>query len=748
VQAQPLRAGEWRSYTSMRDVLRVAVTPDSTAAWAVTSGGAFRANLENPNDSVLALRNTNGLKDIELSAVAVDPNGNVYMGAASGLLEIYSEQTGRITHVTDISRSVQSQKKINDINVVGDRVYISTSFGLSIFNRSSITPYFLTTVDRFGTRPAGDSVLQTVESNGTIYAIQTKALVMAQRDRTEPPSWSVVKPDTDIINLTSLAVFKGKVYVGSSAGLFVYDNSGDSLQPVPGANTMNVTTLATHGDSLYVLVPGGGGIIAASNDGVTFSYRAAPMAGASTQIVSLAFAKNTRVYGGFRTGVVVERPGQSAYNVFADGPVSTTIADLAFSRSTGRLYVSHFSNGLSSFIPETNKWNAYSPIQGDIPQLHYKRMFYDSTRSRLWVGTEGGLGSGGFASVVETSPKPQVKLYDANSGIPMTIGDGYIIAGEVALDRNGSVIGATYASNGDGLTISKDGEQFQAVNLSNRWYSYGVLAVDFDNNIWIGTDNHTSDPEPYGLFYVTPDGTVGSISPNSSNSPLTGREINDLLVDQDDALWCATLSGIQIISNLYEANRPTVQKEWFGRSVPLVDQQVVKVMAADGINNKWIGTENGVFVVSPDGSDSLAHFTAENSPLLDNDINSIAIDPARGEAYIGTAKGISRVSTIFKEGKSDYSGLRVYPNPVVQTSEESPTVYIDGLVNGSVVKIYSVSGRHIATVDASQLGNTATWNGRDENGRQLASGVYLLSATSSSTTETGQTKFVIIRRPH
>src|SRR6202041_949921 len=104
--------------------------------------------------------------------------------------------------------------------------------------------------------------------------------------------------------------------------------------------------------------------------------------------------------------------------------------------------------------------------------------------------------------------------------------------------------------------------------------------------------------------------------------------------------------------------------------------------------------------------------------------------PTRGEAYIGTAAGISRFSSIFKRGNADYSHIRVYPNPVVQTAQESPTVYIDGLVAGSTVQIFSLAGRQINTIDGTALGSTVTWNGRDAIGNQVASGMYLVSATS------------------
>jgi flagellar hook assembly protein FlgD len=90
--------------------------------------------------------------------------------------------------------------------------------------------------------------------------------------------------------------------------------------------------------------------------------------------------------------------------------------------------------------------------------------------------------------------------------------------------------------------------------------------------------------------------------------------------------------------------------------------------------------------------------------------------------------------------------LHVYPNPVIRSRDERPTVTIAGLVSGSTIKIYTVSGKLIKTIDASSLGSTATWDGRDENGDELSSGVYILGATSELATESGQAKFVLIHK--
>ena len=50
--AQDLQPGEWRTYTSMRQVVDVAINFDSTAAWGVTTGGAIRVTLDGRRESM------------------------------------------------------------------------------------------------------------------------------------------------------------------------------------------------------------------------------------------------------------------------------------------------------------------------------------------------------------------------------------------------------------------------------------------------------------------------------------------------------------------------------------------------------------------------------------------------------------------------------------------------------------------------------------------------------------------------
>ena len=77
----------------------------------------------------------------------------------------------------------------------------------------------------------------------------------------------------------------------------------------------------------------------------------------------------------------------------------------------------------------------------------------------------------------------------------------------------------------------------------------------------------------------------------------------------------------------------------------LLETEEVKTIAIDGANRKWFGTQNGIFVQSPNGVDQIATFSTENSPLFDNTITDIAINNTTGEVFIGTGKGLISLRT-------------------------------------------------------------------------------------------------------
>jgi hypothetical protein len=207
-----------------------------------------------------------------------------------------------------------------------------------------------------------------------------------------------------------------------------------------------------------------------------------------------------------------------------------------------------------------------------------------------------------------------------------------------------------------------------------------------------------------------------------------------LAVDLDGDVWIGTAQGIVIFecgSGVFEEDRcrgtlrPVEQDGYFEY---LLTTEEIQTIAVDGGNRKWVGTRNGVFLVSSTGEKQLAHFTVDNSPLLSNSINDIAIDQERGVVYIGTENGITSFQSDAVLGERYHlSKVEVFPNPVY-TSYEGP-IAIRGVSRDAVVKITDINGRLVYETRA--LGGQAIWDGRDYQGKRVHTGVYLVFSASN-----------------
>ena len=171
---------------------------------------------------------------------------------------------------------------------------------------------------------------------------------------------------------------------------------------------------------------------------------------------------------------------------------------------------------------------------------------------------------------------------------------------------------------------------------------------------------------------------------------------------------------------------------------------VVMDIAIDGGNRKWIATQgSGLYLIDSDNMTELAHFTTENSYILSDNIISLAIDNKNGELYIGTDLGLcsytTDASTAVETMEKDQ--VYAYPNPVV--SGYDGLITIVGLSLNADVKILTTSGQLVA--QGRSNGGTFTWDGRDRQGKRVASGVYMVATATSEGIKGTVCKIAIIR---
>lgn len=145
--------------------------------------------------------------------------------------------------------------------------------------------------------------------------------------------------------------------------------------------------------------------------------------------------------------------------------------------------------------------------------------------------------------------------------------------------------------------------------------------------------------------------------------------------------------------------------------------------------------------MSEDGSEELLHFTAENSPLLSNRVESLAFNPANGELIVGTDKGIQAYKSSSTGPDPIMADVLAYPNPV--RSDYNGLIAIKGLAYESQVRITDISGRLVFSTVSE--GGQAIWNGEDMNGNKVSFGVYLVFAVDELGQEKEVSKIMFVR---
>ncbi|MEM6337086.1 MAG: regulator, partial [Bacteroidota bacterium] len=81
--------------------------------------------------------------------------------------------------------------------------------------------------------------------------------------------------------------------------------------------------------------------------------------------------------------------------------------------------------------------------------------------------------------------------------------------------------------------------------------------------------------------------------------------------------------------------------------------------------------------------------------------------------------------------------------PVLIANGEAPDIFVEGLVEQTIVRVLTPDGRLIAEFDAQ--GGRARWNARDLAGELVPSGVYLVIAEGLNGEGTAVGKIAVVR---
>ena len=318
-----------------------------------------------------------------------------------------------------------------------------------------------------------------------------------------------------------------------------------------------------------------------------------------------------------------------------------------------------------------------------------------------------------------------------------------ICVSDLEYDKKGNLWVLNCFSGTPLKVFTKDKLWYEFTNGSSSQNAYsGRMIIDYSGNKWYAVNNE-------GLFGYNDNGTISDPSDdkiiNLRNTPTEGdlpdANVTAIAVDYDNEIWIGTTQGFVVLYNPDNAfgasaggyNAQRIKIDFEGNVEYVLGKTSITDIEVDGGNRKWIATANaGIFLLSPDGTEVLASYTKENSSLISNNIFDMQFLGKTGELFVVTDIGLVSLRTDASTGDDNYEEVIVFPNPV--KSSFDGLITIQGIKYDSDVKFTDIAGNLVYQTTSN--GGTATWNGKHFNGEKVKAGTYLI--WTSSNTEKGR----------
>ncbi|MEW6652763.1 MAG: two-component regulator propeller domain-containing protein [Bacteroidota bacterium] len=716
--------GSWKVYADMKSVKGTVLIGNEI--WAATSGGAFKTGVGDSSYTIFT--KADGLSSQNLTAIGLDGKNNLWFGTSEGHINSFNPKTNSIDKILDIYSTNRTQKSINEIFVKGDSVIISSDLGITVISAQKLA--LLDSYLKLGSIPSETKVLSVFKSK--VFFACTQYGIAVQKSNAQnlaaPESWDSYTLKNGSLSVVPYKIvrFNSEIIAATSNGLYRFQNNNWSQFLL---KDIKINDLVVYNNSLYML-----------GDNILYQLvgirEVALYENTSTKFQSLKIS-STGTYIATTNGLLELRNNKTRI-ILPSSPASNSFLNMAVSKS-GSVWVATGKDvtGKGFFEFDGTKWKTYD--MKSYPQLVSNAIYNISVGSDSTVY----LGTWGHGAVFYK--KGKFETYNtANSGlVGIPANDKFIVISDIKTDSKGNV----WMIN----PLSNAGKPISLFTKDKKWYHYSfsnpsISTSDFLDKMVIdeyGSKWFFPIQGNRGLYYFNDKGTFDNTLDDtqgylSKTDGLTSDLISCLAVDRRGQLWIGMDIGLNMISD------PSRPKTTLTKLVGLAVRNLsVNCIAVDPIDQKWIGTNKGLFVLSSDGYHLIKNFTAENSPLPDNNIVSLAVDPKSGKVFIGTNFGLAELSTSFVEPKESFDDLFIYPNPFVIGKDNNVT--IDGLIKGCSIKVLSITGDLIADYETPG-GKIAFWDGKDLKGNLVASGIYFIVAYDDEGNNIKTAKVAVIRK--
>jgi ligand-binding sensor domain-containing protein len=727
----------WNIYTSFKDVRGIGIS--GNMVWGATTGGLFSFDIN--SSSTVKYTTLDGLLSNQLTSMLVDNSGNIWSGASDGAINVYYPAAGNFRVIADILNSTESIKNINGFFQYSNYLFIATEFSIIKFdiNRFEfVDPPYIYLGPLMAVKTP---VYESIVVNDTIWAATKNGIAYANINNNLPipSSWANYTSGNSILHknkVNTVAYFAGRVFFGTDSTMVFHD--GNSLYPyAPLYNGIPIGDRVSHmvvsnGNLYFSTYMFSNNIFRVSGSNIN----SAELIYSGVEVNSLKVGPNGELLiGTVNRGIVNYKNGTSNF-VLPNGPNDNLFFFVTVDGNQN-LWAASGTSGI--FKLTGNVWKNYTA--SEYPAMRgneYVHIYPSRYSSDIWAS---GFGHGLLKIMGDSMYR-----FDETNSCLKGFAPGFVLVEGVKEDNLGQLWLINRGVPNPILNFTTCDAYPVPTNPGSNTLIF--LAIDNYNTKWMTFPPDVTGSER-GIAYFNESVPTGRIIRGGE----LGADITNafsIAVDRNGEVWVATDNGVaiirdpfQVIANPYSI--PFIEKMRIienGISTPLTEN--VQSICVDALNNKWLGTlSNGVLYVSPDGSTILKQFNTSNSPLTDNRVTSIAVDSKSGTVYFGTQKGLSSYNTIAIEALEDCDRITAGPSPFIIPNDK--LLRIDGLVEGSSVKILAISGTLVAEFE-SPGGRIANWDGRDLNGNFVSSGIYIIVGYDNEGSKVCTGKVAVVRK--
>lgn len=399
------------------------------------------------------------------------------------------------------------------------------------------------------------------------------------------------------------------------------------------------------------------------------------------------------------------------------------------------------------------KWEEFEqPSDASLGHLYRDLLCLDFDPSK-----EGHIMVGSKAGLYEFQDGKFIKCYnkDNTSVITSPLGNNYTIISSVKYDATGKLWLLNSLGDNSILSFDQTTQEWKhyphsEIDSNDRYNLTGLIIGKNNGNIWF-VNNYYEKNRLYKYNYNTDELTMyGPTFTNEDGRDITPIYVHCLAEDRNGNIWIGTTSGPLYLSmsdikngnNIFTQHK-VPRNDNTNYADYLLDNSNIRCIAVDGANQKWFGTDNGVYLVSDDCNTQIYHFDTDNSPLISNIVYSIAVNNNTGKVYFATDKGLCSFNNGIVGSNSEMikDNVYAYPNPV--KPDYTGKINIVGLSFNANIKIVSTNGTLIN--EGRSAGGSYSWDGCDLNGKKVASGIYMVETATESGEKGIVCKIAIIR---